>query len=98
MLKAQFKQPKKITLEDLARMVANGFKESKEDLSNAVDGLDKKLTRRIDSLEQKMNTKFEEVFDRFDNTYLRHPTRREHNQLKERVAKIESGLDTNEQN
>ncbi len=46
---------KKITIDDLARMVARGF-----------SSMEERFDTKIDTLEQKMNDKFDQVDKRFD--------------------------------
>jgi tetrahydromethanopterin S-methyltransferase subunit G len=112
---------KPITIDALAVMINNGFKEADkridsletklntkidnlEDrmntrmdslevrLNTRMDNLEDRLNLRIDTLESSMNLRFNGVQNQLDNIYMAYTPKREHGQLKVRVAKIESKL------
>jgi type I site-specific restriction endonuclease len=89
-------QTEEITIEKLAVMINNGFKEAHKDLIDVTSRLEEKLSGRMDSLEQrmdnfekKMDYRFDGLQNQLDNIYLNYTQRHEHNLLKERVRKVE---------
>ena len=67
-----------MTLEKLAEMTMNGFRESESKFMAEIDRLDKKIEYRFDALS-----------NRIDDLALGRATRYEHHALEKRVSKIE---------
>jgi hypothetical protein len=86
----------KVTIDDLAVMVAKGFAETKADFSNRMDGFE----TRIDTLETKMEERFDYLdkkIDRIDSrltnqldyVLLHYAHKTELDQVSKRMAKLE---------
>ncbi len=94
---------KRITIDDLATMVNNGFKEADKNLhsvvdsaiNSAVDSLEERLNKRIDSLETRMDMGFKGLQAQIDNMAINNVTLQEHNFLANRVKKIERKIGIN---
>ncbi len=94
---------KKVTIDDLAVMVNNGFKEADKNLysvvnsivNSSVDSLEERLNKRMDSLETKMDMGFKGLQAQIENIAINHVTVREHGILTNRVKKIERKIGIN---
>lgn len=90
---------KRITIDDLATMVNNGFKEADKNLHSVVDSainsLEERLNKRIDSLETRMDMGFKGLQAQIDNMAINNVTLQEHNFLANRVKKIERKIGIN---
>ena len=85
-------QTEEITIEKLAVMINNGFKEAHRDLIDVEEKLSGRmdsLEQRMDGLEKTMNYRFDGMQNQLDNIYLNYTQRHEHNLLRERVRKVE---------
>jgi hypothetical protein len=83
----------------LFQKIVNGQSAMKQEILKEIKKVEDKLTGRIDGLEKKTVKGFKEVNDRLDKqgkslAYLEDdtPTREEHDELEERVTKIEKSL------
>jgi hypothetical protein len=82
----------KVTTDDLAIMIAKGFRGVDEKMS----GLEKRLTGKIDSvdtrltsLESKVNQMDMRLTSQLDNVVLNYTRRDEHSKLEKRVRRLE---------
>ena len=57
---------RRMTLEDLAGMMARGFAELTNDFSGRMTTMEKRLDKRIDDLESNMNARFDIVDNKID--------------------------------
>ena len=85
-----------VTVDDLAIMIANGFRNVdkrfgslEERLSGRIDSLDERLTGKIDSLESRVNQMDMRLTSQLDNMALNHVDRQDYTHLEKRVKKLE---------
>lgn len=94
---------KKVTLEALAGMVANGFAEQEKLMTGKIDGVESRLTAEIKGVETRLETKINGVEtrlsqqitginNRIDDLALNRATREELLVLDKRVGRIETKL------
>jgi len=77
---------KKMTLDNLAILMAGSFSGLEERLTKKIYGVEEKLTKKIDSVENK----FEGVNKRIDDFAVTRVKYEDHNKLKSRMDLIES--------
>lgn len=75
---------KRVTIDELAIMVNNGFKSLQNDLGSRID----MLSSRVDMLETKMDQGFKKVQSQIDKITHNYVTMQEHRSLENRVKKI----------
>lgn len=94
---------KKVTLESLAGMVANGFAEQEKKLTGKIEGVESRLgeeikgletnlTEKINGVETRLSQQITGVNNRLDDLALNRATREELLVLDKRVARIETKL------
>ena len=83
---------KKITIDVLAQMVNNGFKEVRKDLLEVKTELNQRidgLEGRFDGLEKNMDFRFNGVQGQLDSIYLNYTRLDHHHALENRIKKVE---------
>lgn len=80
------------SIDDLARMVADGFAHQREEMRNDLRTEVSRLDFRIDKLDAKIDYRFDTLSNRMDDLALNKVSRQEHVALAQRVSDIESAL------
>lgn len=80
------------SIDDLARMVADGFTHQREEVRAEVKSLDLSLRGEISRLDAKIDYRFDTLSNRMDDFALNKISRDEHRVLAARVSDLEEKL------